>query len=483
MEDAAKTIEKESDYKWIIPRSGDMRVPVVMYISEKLLNKAVSDNATSQMENVSRLRGIAKYSLAMPDVHWGYGAPIGGVGAFDPESGGIISPGFVGYDICCGVRLLRSDMLASDIASNLEPLINSLFENIPSGVGSTGLLKLKKKEIEKVVMEGAGWAVKNGFGSEADIENTEERGRLREADPDSLSKRAYERGAAQLGTLGSGNHFLEIQKVTDIYDEDAARTFGIYAGQVTVMLHSGSRGLGYQTCSDYLDRFGKTSVKYGIRLPDRQLACAPIDSPEGRRYFRAMCAAANYAFANRQVISHLVRETFEAVLKTPPEEIKMSTVYDVAHNICKHETHNVDGIMKKLYVHRKGATRAFPAGHPDLPGRYQASGQPVIIPGTMGTASYILTGTEKAMEETWGSTCHGAGRAMSRQQAIRESRDRSIASELGGKGILVRGVSKKGLAEEMPEAYKDVDEVIKTVEGAGISQKVARMVPLAVMKG
>ncbi len=482
MADVLKNVEKAGDYRWIIPRTGEMRVPAVIYASEKLLEKAISDNAPSQLINVASLRGIIKYSLAMPDVHWGYGAPIGGVGAFDPESG-VISPGFVGYDINCGVRLLRSDLTIPDLEANLELLINSLFNNIPSGVGSAGVLKLKKKELEKVLKDGSSWAVNNGFGSENDIENTEENGCMKDADPDALGNRAYERGIPQLGTLGSGNHFLEIQRVVDIYDEETARDFGIFKGQVTVMLHSGSRGLGYQVCDDYLDRFGKTSQKYGIRLPDRQLACAPVSSPEGKRYFRAMCAAANYAFANRQIITHLVRETFESVLKTPREKLKLSTVYDVAHNICKIETHNVDGMMKKLYVHRKGATRAFPKGHPDLPARYKTTGQPVIIPGTMGTASYILIGTEKAMEETWGSTCHGAGRVMSRHQAIKESSGRSIATELERRGILVRGVSRKGLAEEMPEAYKDVDEVIRTVEGAGISKKVAKMEPLAVMKG
>lgn len=482
MADISKTIEKASNYKWIIPKTEDMRVPVVMYISEKLLNKAISDNAPSQLINVAKLKGITKYSLAMPDVHWGYGAPIGGVGAFDSASG-IISPGFVGYDINCGVRLLRSNLTEESVAANLEVLINSLFANIPSGVGSTGPLKLKQKELEKVVEKGASWAVKNGFSLETDTENTEEYGVLKDADPGALSKRAYERGSSQLGTLGSGNHFLEIQQVVDIYDEEKAKTFGIFAGQITVMIHSGSRGLGYQVCSDYLDRFGKTSKKYGIKLPDRQLACAPIDSPEGRRYFKAMCAAANYAFANRQIITHLIRETFQETLKIPWEKMQMATVYDITHNICKIEVHNVDGIMKKLYVHRKGATRAFPEGHNALPDRYKPTGQPVIIPGTMGTASYILTGTQQAMEETWGSTCHGAGRVMSRHQAVKETGSRLIAEELARKGIIVRGVSRKGLAEEMPGAYKDVDEVIKTVEGAGISKKVAKMVPIAVMKG
>ncbi|MBN1444545.1 MAG: RtcB family protein [Candidatus Omnitrophica bacterium] len=476
------SIEKINDFKWLIPRMEGMRVPGIIYISEKLLNKAVSEKAPEQIINVSKLPGIVKYSLAMPDVHWGYGAPIGGVGAFDAESG-VIAPGFVGYDLNCGVRLIRSNLTADDVKNKLEDLINLLFTNIPCGVGSTGALKLKRKDLEKVTAEGAEWAVKNGFGTAGDLENTEENGRIKEADPDAVGNRAYERGTSQLGTLGSGNHFIEIQRVADIYDKTAADSFGIFPGQITVMVHSGSRGLGYQVCGDYLDRFGRVAADYGIKLSDRQLACAPVSSKEGRRYFRAMNAAANYAFANRQIMTHLIRETFSSVFGVPYEKMQMSLVYDVTHNICKIEKHTVDGREKTLYVHRKGATRAFPKGHPQLPERYRSTGQPVIIPGTMGTSSYILVGTEKAMEETWGSTCHGAGRMMSRHQAVKEGRNRSIAGELAGRGILAKGVSGKGLAEEMPEAYKDIDEVIEIVEGAGLSGKIARMVPLAVIKG
>jgi len=475
-------IEKISDYKWLIPRIEGMRVPGILYISEKFLNKAVSEKAPEQIINVAKMPGIVKYSLAMPDVHWGYGAPIGGVGGFDAESG-VIAPGFVGYDINCGVRLIRSDLTAGDVRDKLEDVINLLFTNIPCGVGSTGTLKLKRKDLEKVASEGAEWAIKNGFGTQGDLERTEEYGRIKEADPDTVSNRAYERGTSQLGTLGSGNHFLEIQEVTEIYDRTTADSFGIFPGQVTIMVHSGSRGLGYQVCDDYLDRFGRVALDYGIKLPDRQLACAPVSSKEGRRYFRAMSAAANYAFANRQIMTHMIRETFSDVFGMPYEKMQMSLVYDVTHNICKIESHNVEGRGKTLYVHRKGATRAFPKGHPDLPQGYRNTGQPVIIPGTMGTCSYILVGMEKAMEETWGSTCHGAGRMMSRHQAVREGRNRSIAAELAGRGILARGVSSKGLAEEMPEAYKDIDEVIRIVEGAGLSMKIARMSPLAVMKG
>ncbi len=475
-------IEKVNDFKYLIPKTEGMRVPGILYISEKLLDKVISDNAVSQVMNVAKLRGITGYSLAMPDVHWGYGAPIGGVGAFDAESG-VIVPGFVGYDINCGVRLIRSSLTVEDIKDKLEDITNLLFTNIPSGVGSTGKLRLKMKELEKVAEEGAAWAVKNGFGTQGDLDNIEEHGRLKDADPDAVSNKAFERGQEQLGTLGSGNHFLEIQQVIDVYDESTAGVFGICRGQITVMVHTGSRGLGYQVCDDYQDKFGRVAAEYGLKLPDRQLACAPASSKEGKRYFRAMNSAANYAFANRQIITHWVREVFSAVFGTSWEKMQLSLVYDVTHNICKVEKHSVEGREKLLYIHRKGATRAFPKGHPDLPDRYRHTGHPVIIPGTMGTSSYVLVGTDKAMAETWGSTSHGAGRTMSRAQALKESRNRFIDSELAAQGILVKGVSRKGLVEEMPEAYKNIDEVIRVVEGAGLCRKIARMVPLAVIKG
>ncbi len=475
-------IEKIDDYQYIIPKVEDMRVPGILYISEKLLSKAISDNATSQVINIAKLRGITKYSLAMPDIHFGYGAPIGGVGAFDEKSG-VIVPGFVGFDINCGVRLIRSNLTVEDIRDKLEEITNLLFVNIPSGVGSKGKIKLKRDELEKVVMEGALWAVKNGFGTQGDIENIEEYGRLKNAAPEVISDRAYERGLEQLGTLGSGNHFLEIQQVSDVYDEKTAGVFGIFKGQITIMVHTGSRGFGYQICDDYLDRFGKVALEYQLKVPDKQLSCAPASSEEGRRYFKAMSGAANYAFANRQLITHWAREVFLKVFKTSWEDMQLSLVYDVTHNICKFEKHNVDGREKMLYVHRKGATRAFPGGHPELSDRYKHTGHPVIIPGTMGTCSYVLVGTEKAMEKTWGSTSHGAGRTMSRHQAVKENKNRAIARELAIKGILVKGSSKKGLLEEIPEAYKDIDEVIKVVEGAGLCRKIARMIPLAVVKG
>ncbi|MCS7180701.1 MAG: RtcB family protein [bacterium] len=475
-------VEKVNEYKWIIPKVGEMRVPGVIYISEKLLKKAIEDKAIEQVANVAKLPGIVKYSLAMPDVHWGYGAPIGGVGAFNVENG-VIIPGFVGYDINCGVRLIRTNLTKKDIEDKLQDLVDGLFYNIPSGVGSTGKLRLKKGQLEELCIKGARWAIENGYGKKEDLENIEEYGCMEGADPNVISDRAYERGLEQSGTLGSGNHFLEIQEVIQIYDEKIAEKFGIFYGQITIMVHTGSRGFGYQICDDFLDMFGKVTLKYGIKLPDRQLACAPCNSPEGQKYFKAMKCAANYAFANRQVIYFWICETFEKILKVSFEKLGIETVYDVAHNICKFETHIINGNKRKLYIHRKGATRAFPKGHPDIPEKYRDVGQPVIIPGTMGTASYILIGTEKAMEETFGSTCHGAGRMMSRSQAIKEAKGRSISKELIQKGIIPKAVSEKGLAEEMPSAYKDVDEVIKVVEGAGISKKVAKMVPLAVIKG
>lgn len=383
----------------------------------------------------------------------------------------------------CGVRLIRTNLTVNDVKDKLQNLINMLFINVPCGVGSSGKLRLKRKELEELVVEGARWAIKHGFGKKEDLENIEEYGCMEGADPSVISNRAYERGLEQSGTLGSGNHFLEIQQVIHIYDEEIAKVFGLFNGQITIMVHTGSRGFGHQICDDYLDMFGKVVHKYGIKLPDKQLACAPCNSPEGQRYFKAMKAAANYAFANRQMIYYWIAETFSQIFKKSPEALGIETVYDVAHNICKFETHIVNGNQKRLYIHRKGATRAFPAGHPEVPEKYRKVGQPVIIPGTMGTASYVLVGTEKAMEETWGSTCHGAGRMMSRSQAIKEAKGRSISKELAEKGVLAKAISEKGLAEEMPAAYKDVDEVIKVVEGAGISKKVAKMIPIGVIKG
>ncbi|MCM8805367.1 MAG: RtcB family protein [Candidatus Omnitrophica bacterium] len=482
MVDWKSKIKQISECKWMIPQEGNMRVPGIIYISSSMLEKAFEDNVMLQVSNVACLPGIINYSLAMPDVHWGYGAPIGGVAAFRKQDG-VIAPGFVGYDINCGVRLIRSNLSFSDINEKLDTIVNCLYANIPSGVGSTGKIILKGKQLDEVLQQGAMYAVKQGYGWQSDIVNTEENGCMKNADASNVSDKAKERGSDQLGTLGSGNHFLEIQKVVEIYDKNIADAFGLFQSQITIMIHTGSRGLGYQVCDDYLMKFGKVSSKYGIKLPDRQLACAPIDSPEGQQYFSAMCAAANFAWANRQIITHWIRECFEKTFSIPAEKLGLFVVYDVAHNIAKYERHQFEEKEENVYVHRKGATRAFPEGHPDICESYRHIGQPVIIPGTMGTASYVLVGTRRALEETWGSTCHGAGRMMSRTQAIKKSKGRKIESELAQKGIIARAKSRDGLAEEIPEAYKDVDEIVAVVEKAGLSKKVAKMIPLAVIKG
>ena len=459
-----------------------MRVPGLIYADEAMIRQVRGDQAPQQVANVAHLPGLLGPSLAMPDIHWGYGFPIGGVAGVDADEG-VISPGGVGYDINCGVRLVRTNLEASDIKDAVRPLVERMFVNVPSGVGSTGKLKLSMKEEKAVLRDGARWAVKQGFGWNEDVDRTEQNGCLHGADPDALSSRALERGRPQLGTLGAGNHFLEIQEVDEIFDEAAAGAFGLYKGQVTVMIHTGSRGLGYQVCDDSLDRMVRAMNRYKINIPDKQLACAPVTSPEGRQYFAGMAAAANYAWTNRQLILHWVRESFEQVLKQPAERLGMHMVYDVAHNIAKFENHTIGGRDVRVVVHRKGATRAFAAGHPDLPDMYRSVGQPVLIPGDMGTASYVLVGTQKAMEESFGSTCHGAGRVMSRHAAIRKTKGRAIDRELGDRGIQVRSRSWKTLHEEVPEAYKDIDKVVNVVHGAGISRKVARMRPLGVVKG
>lgn len=460
-----------------------MRTDGLIYASEKMLQKIKEDNAPEQVANVATLPGIVGYAMAMPDIHWGYGFPIGGVAAFDVKEG-IISPGGVGYDINCGVRILRTDLRINDIKNRIKELVKALFHNVPSGVGSKGKIRIDDREVKKVLKYGAQWALKKGFGWEEDIERIEEEGMLQGADPDQVSKRAIERGRPQLGTLGAGNHFLEIQVVEDIYDPTSAKALGIdEIGQVTVMIHTGSRGLGYQVCDDNVKILGRVTKKYGIEIPDRQLACAPIDSSEGRTYFEQMACAANYAWANRQCIMHWVREAFEQVLNKKAEDLGMHLIYDVAHNIAKFETHKVDGTPRKVCVHRKGATRAFAPGHKEIPAVYREIGQPVIIPGDMGTHSYLLLGTEKAMEQTFGSTCHGAGRLMSRSKAMKQTRGRRIDKELADKGIFVLSASNDVLRQEVPEAYKDIDMVVDAVHEAGISRKVARMKPLGVVKG
>ncbi len=476
---------KIDDYRWMIPKGykPGMKVPGIIYAKEKMLPEIIEDGAHEQVANAATLPGIVKASLAMPDIHYGYGLPIGGVVATDITEDGAITPGGVGFDINCGVRLLRSNMTLEDIEHKLEILTDTIFSMVPSGVGSSGNIKLSRQERKAVVRKGAKWAVENGFGVSSDLERIESGGAISGADPDLISDKAYERGKDQLGTLGSGNHFLEVQVVEEIYNAKLADRLGIFKGQITVMIHTGSRGFGHQVCTDYLRVMERALKKYGINVPDRQLACAPYNSPEGQEYLAAMACAANFAWANRQIIAHLVREAFQKVFGTNWENLGLFTVYDVAHNIVKIEEHSINGRKLKLAVHRKGATRAFPPGHPELPEEYRETGQPVIIPGDMGRASYILCGTQKAMEETFGSTCHGAGRVMSRNKAKKVAKGRDIVSEMEKKGIIVKASSRKTLYEEIPDAYKDVSEVVDVVHKAGIAKLVARMRPLGVVKG
>ncbi|MEE4359350.1 MAG: RtcB family protein [Desulfococcaceae bacterium] len=470
------------DYRWELPQSGMMRVPGRIYADESMLAALKKEGTLQQVANVAALPGIVKVSLAMPDVHQGYGFSIGGVAAFDWEEG-VISPGGVGYDINCGVRLAATDLEEKEVRPRLEDLVNALYQHIPSGVGSQGSVKLSKEEEKKVLREGSRWAVKQGFGEEKDLNHTEDGGCLPDADPEEVSERALKRGKKQLGTLGSGNHFLEVGTVDKIYDADRARVFGLHEGQVTVMLHTGSRGLGYQICDDFLAFMTKHVRNLPFHLPDRQLSCAMIQSEEGRRYMRAMACAANYAWANRQILMHHAKEVFMKTLGISPRNLGMKTVYDVCHNIAKKEEHVVDGKKRTVCVHRKGATRSFAPGHSALCETYRNTGQPVLVPGDMGTASYVLVGTQTAMEETFGSTCHGAGRILSRSAAKKAAKGRAVYRELEDKGILVRWTGRSTMAEEMPEAYKDISQVIHIVHGAGISGKVARLRPLAVVKG
>jgi tRNA-splicing ligase RtcB len=460
-----------------------MRVPGRVYADDELANSLEEDQSLMQVANVAHLPGILCYSLAMPDIHFGYGFPIGGVAAFAVDEG-VVSPGGVGYDINCGCRLLATDLELQAIAPRLRDLVEHLFRDVPSGVGASGAIaKLSHKELEQVLVKGASWAVEQGFGSETDLDHTEDRGMLAGADPSTISERAYARGLDQMGTLGSGNHFLEVQVVQEIFDLQTARAFGLFEGQVTIMVHCGSRGFGYQVCDDYLAVMGQAANKYHISLPDRQLACAPIASPEGRRYLSAMACAANYAWANRQIIMSLTERALLHALRLSPRDLNLRLIYDVAHNIAKLEEHVVAGRPVKACVHRKGATRAFGPGRPEIPADYISVGQPVLIPGDMGTASYVCRGTNTAMTETFGSTCHGAGRVMSRAQALRQAKGRNIDRELAEKGILVRAQGRKTLGEEMPDAYKDVDRVVAVMDRAHISPKVARLRPLAVVKG
>ena len=483
-------IEHISGFKYRIPKEGKMRVDAAFYASEGILKDLKDESYASlqQICNVATLPGVVEPALTMPDIHWGYGFPIGGVAAFDPEEGGVVSPGGVGFDINCGVRLLLSDLnreemdphesrLAKDPQKNR--LADALYEGIPSGVGKGRKdVGFSRKDLEEILVEGVGALVKRGYGETEDLENIESGGRLLGADPDHVSDRAYERGVSQLGTLGSGNHFLEVQYIDEIYDEEAAQAFGLDLGQVTVLIHSGSRGLGHQVCQDYVERCMEAAERYEIQFEDRQLAAAPIKSPEGRAYLGAMSAAANFAFANRQLITHFTRQAFEGA-GFDSEKRRLRVLYDLAHNNAKFEEH--DG--REVLVHRKGATRAFGPGNPELPERYRRVGQPVLVPGDMGRYSFILAGTEGAMSETFGSSAHGAGRKMGRRAAKREAKGRNLKRELEDKGILIRAASKATIDEEMSEAYKDATEVVDTTDGAGIGKKVARLRPLIVVKG
>jgi tRNA-splicing ligase RtcB len=471
-------LRKINDNVWEIPKQGEMRVPAVIYSSARLLDDIRRDMTLTQARNVACLPGIERMSYVMPDAHQGYGFPIGGVAAFDLDAG-IISPGGVGYDINCGVRLLKTDFTEQDLAGKSKELLAEIFKDVPAGVGKGGITKLSRSVLKEILVKGAEWAVENGYGRKEDLERTEERGRMMEAAADDISDRAMERGVPQLGTLGSGNHFLEIQKVHEIYDEDAAKAFGIRAaGQVLVMIHCGSRGLGHQVATDSIETMGNA---FGLKgLPDRELVHAPFKSVQGQRYYRSMCAAVNYAFANRQMIAHWVRDVFARVLGSSEG---MDQVYDVCHNVAKVETHDMAGRPRKLVVHRKGATRSFGPGRPEVPECYRSVGQPVIIPGSMGTASFILSGTKEAEELSFSSTAHGAGRVMSRHEAMRRFRGEKIRDDLARRGIELRSTSWKGVAEEAAEAYKDVDEVVRVSHEVGLGRLVAKVVPIAVMKG
>jgi len=476
--------KRVNDYIFEVPRSfrADMRVPARFYADDSLLSNALEDKSLEQLVNTATLPGIVGYALAMPDIHQGYGFPIGGVVATALPDG-VISPGGVGYDINCGVRLLGTHLDVHEVEPYLDDLATALQRNCPSGVGQGGEFRLSNAELDGVLEDGARWALKKGLATEDDLERTEEGGRIAGADASKVSPRARERGRDQIGTLGAGNHFIEVDVVDEVFDEQAADRMGLSPGRVVAQIHCGSRGFGHQVCSDYVKRFHGSVRQYGIQLPDRELVCAPLSSPEGQDYLAAMRAAANYAFCNRQVLTHLIRRSFEEALSGRAPNYHVYQIYDIAHNMAKIEEHEVDGRRMQLCVHRKGATRAFGPGAPGLPGVYRDIGQPVLVPGSMGTASWVLVGTEGSMRQTFGSTCHGAGRMMSRRQAKREVHGGELRQRLEAEGIRVRAGSLAGLAEEAPVAYKDVDRVIEVVHNAGIARKVARIVPLAVVKG
>jgi tRNA-splicing ligase RtcB len=487
-------LNRISDYKFEIPKTykDGMNTSGIIYISDALVQSLRKDMAPEQVANVATLPGIVGSSMAMPDIHWGYGFPIGGVAAMDVETG-VISPGGVGYDINCGVRLIRTELTFDDIKDKIRNLVDAMFRNVPSGLGSKGKVHVNHSQLENVLQNGAKWAVENGYGWDDDLEYLEENGRMEGAEPALISHKAKQRGLPQLGSLGAGNHFLELQKVEEIFDNNAAEKLGFtQKDQIVVMIHTGSRGCGYQICDDQIRELSRSyqkegnlfvSKEFGVQLLDRQLVCAPINSKPGENYFKAMKCAANFAWANRQMITHWVRQSFEDVMSRPAEDMGLKIVYDVAHNIAKSEEHIIDGKRREVFVHRKGATRAFGPDSKEIPANYKSIGQPVLIPGDMGTSSYVLLGTEQAMNETFGSTCHGAGRVMSRHAAISRFRAEDIIKKLFDKGIYVKASTRKVVAEEAPGAYKDVDDVVETTHGAGISKKVAKMQPLGVVKG
>ena len=478
------SIKKINDYKWEIETDGSlgMKVPGIIFADEMILEHAKNENTIDQVVNVATLPGILDASFAMPDIHFGYGFPIGGVAAFDMEEG-IISPGGVGFDISCGVRAMRTNLGLDDMRDRIKDLMQVLSFSIPRGLGKKGKIKLSGNEMKKLISEGVSWAVKRNYGWEEDIEFIEEKGCMEAADPDYVGKTAIDRGSAQVGTLGSGNHFIEVQVIDSIYDSKAADILDLEEGQVIVMIHSGSRGLGHQVCSDHIREMQRAYHKYNIEIPDRQLACAPLGSPEAKRYYGAMSCAVNYAMVNRHCLAHWTRDAFESVFNKSAESLGLSTIYDVSHNIARIEKHDIGGRQVDICVHRKGATRSYGPGHPDIPELFRDIGQPVIIPGDMGTNSYILVGTGDAMKESFGSTCHGAGRMMSRSKAKKTIRGEDLKRQLEAEGIIIIADSMQGLAEEAPQAYKDIENVVEIASSAGLSKKVAKLRPLGVIKG
>lgn len=476
------TVHQVSECLYEIPIQGNMRVPGRIYANEQILTDLHQDESMQQVINVAQLPGVIGYSLAMPDIHWGYGFPIGGVAAMDLEEG-VVTPGGIGYDINCGVRLMRTNLKLEDIQPKLREVITALFQHVPSGVGSESSIRLSKDDLRQVLTQGAKWAISKGYGRPRDLEYIEENGCIQGADPELISDRAMERGLPQIGTLGSGNHFLEVDIVEEIYDEHAATVLGFSKGQIAVQVHTGSRGFGHQVCEDYIKLMKKALHTYHIEVADPQLCCAPLNSKEGKQYCSAMACAANYAFVNRQMIKHFAEQALLESLGISPEQLNLALIYDICHNIGKFEEHEFAGKKQKVFVHRKGATRAFAPHHPSLPPAYQELGQPVLIPGDMGRYSFLLLGTEKAMQETFGSCCHGAGRNLSRTKALQVSKRRNLIRELEDKGILVAVQSRATLGEESSEAYKDVQDVVNVMDQSGISRKVLKLRPLAVTKG